>query len=117
MKKERRLEISYGRLMRYIVFAYLPHGAPVPVLAYARARARAQGYLHPHLRDSNQHMYYVAEKNFPGSCGQVRYDIVPHEISRYPRSRRFEFRVFRGRAAPRRPIDHANQMRGRTDRN
>jgi len=59
MKKERLLQISYGRLMRYIVFAYL--------LWYTRARIYIYIYIYIYVHTGtitgwNQHMHYVLEE-------------------------------------------------------
>lgn len=65
VKKERLLEISYGRLMRYIVFAYLLRCTHIR--AYTSATT-----------GSNQHMHYVPEefsKN-PMYDRRVSYDII-----------------------------------------
>jgi len=64
MKKERQLEISYGRLMRYIVSAYLSRGV----------REQTSRYLQPH--GSNQHMHYVP-REFSGSSESARCALSP----------------------------------------
>lgn len=87
MKKERLLEISYRRLMRYIVFAYL--------LRRTRTRVRIRAHIHTIIR-RNQHMHYVLEE-FSRS---VRYTML---CIRCPRARC---------ALAMQPIDHTNQIQG-----